>query len=99
MKKLLVIKFLAFVLCAFSLTALGQSIGKVERELVGHLKNIQKWSTYGGEYNEDLLSKENKAFEEKLLKYTKNASTLKYKFAELNKSMYITTSEDGRFRV
>ena len=33
------------------------------------------------------------------MKYTKNASTLDYKFSGLQESMYIATSEDGNFRI
>lgn len=91
-----------FVLLAFSLCAFGQSNRKIEQELVRHIKNIEKWSEYGGGYDparSEKLSRENAIFQKKLLKYTKRASTLKYKFAELDKYLSMAASEDGKLRV
>lgn len=90
---------IALVFLAVAFSAFGQTNTEIEQELVGHIKNIQKWSTYGNDYNEALLSKENAIFKEQLLKYTKMASTLKYKFSELDKYLYLATSEDGKFRI
>ena len=97
MKTIKSFSFITFVFMAFS--AFGQTNAEIEQELVGHIKAIQKWSAYGNDYNEALLSKENAIFKEKLLKYTKMASTLKYKFSELDKYLYLSTSEDGKFRI
>lgn len=83
----------------FALTAFGQSNEQIEQELIGHIKNIEKWSNYGSESDEELLSKENEIFEEKLLKYTKIASTLNYKFSALDEYLYIAASDDGKFRI
>lgn len=99
MSKLITIKFVAFVLCAFSLPVFGQSNRKIEQELVKHIKNIQKWSNYGNNRNTDLLEKENDVFKIKLLKYIKKPSTLKYQFNDLRKHLFISTSEDGMFRI
>ena len=100
MKKLFAINvFLVLLVGAFALSAFGQTNAQIEQELVGHIKNIEKWSSYGEESNDELLSKENKIFEEKLLKYTKIAATLSYKFAALDEFMHIATSVDGRLRV
>ena len=91
--------FITFVFLAFAFPAFGQTNAEIEQELVGHIKAIQKWSNYGSDSNEELLSKENDIFKEQLLKYTKIASTLKYKFSELDKFLYLSTSEDGKFRI
>lgn len=99
MKRVFKVKFVISIIFVFALSAFGQSDAKIERELVGHIENIQKWSVYGSEPKEDLLSKENEIFADKLLKYTQNASTLDYKFGELKKLMYISTSEDGKLRI
>ena len=84
---------------AFTLSVCAQSNEQIERELVGHIKNIQKWSVYGSDYQDDALSKENEIFADKLLKYTKTASTLSYEFGELAKHLSIATAEDGNLRV
>ncbi len=54
---------------ALAFSAFGQTNAEIEQELVGHIKNIQKWSNYGSDSNEALLSKENDIFNEKLLNY------------------------------
>ncbi len=99
MKKLLQINFVALILFVFTLSAFGQTAVKIEQELVGAIKDVQKWSDYGSSYNEKKLSNANQVFEEKLLKYTKDASTLKYGFTTLSKYLTVVTSEDGKFRI
>lgn len=83
----------------FSICAFGQSIAQIEKELIAAVKEIQKYGTYGGGYDDEKLSAAQNAFREKLLKYTKNAATLKYKFAALGELIYIATSDDGKFRI
>jgi hypothetical protein len=99
MKTILSFYLITFISLSSAFPASGQTNAEIEQELVGHIKNIQKWSTYGNDYNEALLLKENAIFKEKLLKYTKMASTLKYQFSELDKYLYLATSEDGKFRI
>jgi hypothetical protein len=99
MKRFLRVNFAALILIFVSITALGQSISQIENELVNAIKEIQKYSTYGTNYDEDKLYKANDVFEKKLVGYTKNVSTLNYKFVELNKLMLNATSEDGKFRI
>jgi hypothetical protein len=89
----------AIFLLAFAIPAFAQSNAQIEKELVAAIKEVQKYGTYGGGYEEDKLSKAQDVFEEKLLKYTKIASTLSYKFAALDEDMYIATSDDGKFRI
>lgn len=62
MKKLFGIKIFALIMFVFAFSVFGQSNEQIEQELVGHLKNIEKWSSYGSESNDELLSKENKIF-------------------------------------
>lgn len=95
-KSLYVITFI-FLTLAFS--AFGQSNTEIEQELVGHIQNIQKWSNYTDDYNGDLLAKENELFKKKFVGYTKIASTLKHQFNELEKYLYLNTSEDGKLRI
>lgn len=99
MKDLFKIKFLVLVIFLASFSAFGQTNDKIEQELVGHIKNIQEWSYYKGSENGERLGNELDVFKTKLLKYTKLPATLKYKFSELGKYLFIATSEDGRFRV
>lgn len=82
-----------------AIPALAQSSQKIEQELVVALKEIEKYSTYGGNYDEEKLYKVQDVFEEKLLKYTKIPATLQYKFAALGEMMFIATSDDGHFRI
>jgi len=89
----------AIFLLAFAVPAFAQSNAQIEKELVAVIKDLQKYGTYGGGYDEEKLSKAQDAFEEKLLKYTKTASTLQYKFSALDEEMYIATSDDGKFRI
>jgi len=91
--------FIALVLLSFALTAFGKTDAEIEQELIGHIKNIQKWSSNGSDSNDEKPSKENDIFKEKLLNYTKIASTLEFKFSELHKYLYLATSEDGKFRI
>ncbi len=99
MKSLLVIKLFLSILLVFSGSAFAQSSAKIEQELVSAIKEVQKWSDYGSNYDDAKLSKANEVFEDTLLKYTKNAATLKYPFATLGKLLTIATSDDGKFRV
>ncbi len=99
MKHLFKLKFAVLLLFVFALSAFAQSNAKIERDLVAAIKEVQKYSDYGTSYDEEKLSAANKNFEEKLLKYTKNASTLSYKFAALEKLMQVASSGDGRFRI
>lgn len=89
----------AIFLLAFAFSAFAQSNAQIEKELVAGVKEIQKYGTYYGGYDEDKLSKAQNTFQEKLLKYTKTASTLSYKFAALAEEMHIATSDDGKFRI
>jgi len=102
MKRVFEYSFIVPILFAFSLSIFGQGNEKIERELLVHIKNIEQWSSYTNRGGEDLsgkLDEENKIFEQKLLKYAKLPSTLKYKFGELSKFLSISTSEDGKFRI
>ncbi|HEY0428161.1 MAG TPA: hypothetical protein VGC76_10300 [Pyrinomonadaceae bacterium] len=99
MKKLLKINFVVLFVFVFALSAFAQSNGQIEKELTAAVKDVQKYGTYGGGYDEDKLSKVQDAFAEKLLKYTKTASTLQFKFSVLAQYMDIATSDDGKFRI
>ena len=99
MKRVLKYNFIALFMFVFSFPVFGQSEEAIERELMTHIKNIEKSSNYGGSYDQDALDKENKIFKEKLLKYTRRESTLKYKFGALGEFVSIATSDDGKFRI
>lgn len=90
---------IAFLLLTSVIPALAQSNAQIEQELVAAIKEVQKYSTYAGNYDEEKLPAAQKVFEEKLLKYTKIPATLNYKFTDLSELMYIATSEDGKFRI
>jgi hypothetical protein len=89
---------IALFLFVSSLSVFGQTNEKIENELVSGIKEIQKYSIYGGEYDQQKLADAQDAFERQLLKFTKVRSTMNYRFGELDGLMFIVTSEDGRFR-
>lgn len=91
--------FLIIILLNFSAQSFAQTPQQIEQELVKNIKELQKYSSYGSNYNDEKLSKANEVFENNLLKYTKIDSTLSYKFPLLNKMMMNATSEDGKFRI
>jgi hypothetical protein len=94
--------YLNIFLClvgSFVLPALAQTPQKIEQELVKQIKEVEKYSTYGSNYDDEKLSQANDVFEKNLLKYTKMAATLSYRFPAFNKLIQIATSDDGRFRI
>lgn len=97
MRRIFIIAVL--LLCPLAFQAFAQSNAQIEKELVAAVKELQNNSVYQGEHDDEKLSEAQKVFEEKLLKYTKSASTLGYKFSELGELIYIATSEDGKFRI
>ncbi len=94
----IIISFI-FLLAFSVLPVFGQTNAQIEKELIASLKEIEKYSTYGSGYDEEKLTETNDAFEKKLLKYTKAASTLTYKFGALGQLMHIATSDDGKLRI
>lgn len=98
MKKILQYKFVSFFLLAFCISAFGQSNAQIEQELTKAIEEVQKYSTYGDNHDEDKLDKANDEFKKKLLKYTKKTATLKYNFPKLGELIIIATSNDGKFR-
>ena len=99
MNKCLKINFVFLISFIFALSAFGQSNAEIEKDLVTSIQEIQKYTNYGSNSDDEKLSKANEVFGEKLLKYTKNPATLKYKFTKLDKLMQNATSADGRFRI
>ena len=98
MKIFLHISLIALFVFVYSLAAFGQTNEQIENELVSGIKEIQKFTIYGGEYDRQKLENAQVAFEKLLLDSTKVGSTLNHKFGELAELMFIVTSEDGRFR-
>lgn len=89
------IQFLvAISVAVFAATASGQTEAAVEKALLQHLDTISKSSG-----QTVILERENKLFKQKLLRYAKTASSLKYAFKGLEGKIYITTSKDGKFRI
>ena len=98
MKIISYIRLIVLFAFASSLSVLGQTNEQIENELVSGIKEIQRYSIYGGEYDQQKLSNAQDVFQRQLLKFTKVGSTLTYKFGELDGPMFIVTSDDGRFR-
>ncbi len=87
-----------FLFCIFTTSVFAQTSQKIEQELVKLYAKVNDNSGYKSDTDNDLLTKANDDFKAKMLKYTKVAATLKYKFDKLDKEITITTSEDGKFR-
>lgn len=99
MKKSLRINFVGLILCLLAVPAFAQTNAEIERELVAAIKEVQRYSNYGENYDDEKLSKANEVFAGKILKYAKQPQTLAYKFDELAKYLSVAHSEDGNFRV
>ncbi len=99
MKNNLGLSFVTIILFICSLSAFAQSNAQIEKELVAALKDIKKSSFNESNNDGERLSQANDVFVEKLLKYTKIPATLQYKFTQLNKLIFIATSDDGKFRI
>jgi hypothetical protein len=102
MRQVIQLKNIVLVLAIFSAFSFGQTPEKLERELIGHLKNIEEWTMINDRTGEDVsekLDKERATFRAKLLKNTKRPSVLRFGFNDLAKHMYISTSPDGKFRI
>ena len=82
-----------------AVVTVAQSLTTIEDELVGGAQEIEKWSAYGSDYDIDKLSAANDSFSKALLKYAKRKDVLNYAFPKLKRSVSITTSADGKFRV
>ncbi|NNE65827.1 MAG: hypothetical protein HKN33_04610 [Pyrinomonadaceae bacterium] len=99
MKKILIL----ILISIFSISAAAHSNEEIERELIGLLGEVEKYSSYSGEYSDERdakLASANKAFRAGLLKHTsQHASLLSYPFPELRKKMAIETAPDGNLRV
>jgi hypothetical protein len=89
-----------FLLLAFSgATAFAQTPAAIESELLGHLADIAKYGSYGGEWDDDKVYAANDAVQEKLLRYGNRPDVLKFPFPRLRAEMFVATSKDGKFRV
>lgn len=99
MRTIAISSVLLMLFAAATMSIFAQTNEQMEAELVAGIKDVQTYSTYGGNYDEDKLTKAQEAFEMKLLKYTKVPSTMKYQFNELDEHLTIAASDDGRFRV
>ena len=89
------------VACLFVLlsTASAQSVTAIEDRLLAGLENINKWSNYGPDPDEEKLGKADTAFRNDLLLYASRPATLSYAFPRLKKELNIATSKDGKFRI
>lgn len=94
-------KFILVICCflVLSITVFPQTPQTIEQELVAAIKELQTYSTYGSNYDEDKLAKANENFLKKMLEQTKVPSTLSHKFNVLKEHLHIATSEDGKFRL
>jgi hypothetical protein len=97
MTKQLLIGILILVFATFNIVA--ENTKEIENDLVQKLDEIQKWSSYGGNYDEEKLLTANESFRKTLAKYAVQKIVLEYPFPKLKGKMQIATSPDGKFRV
>lgn len=88
-----------FVLFISAVAVAAQTPQNFEQELLGKFAALEKYSSYSGNYDEDLTSKSQEDFKTSLLKAAANPETLKYSFAKLSEKMFVATSPDGKFRI
>ena len=99
MKKLIKYNFICLIVLIFAVSAFGQTPEIIEKELLGLYEKVNENSAYKSNSDSELLGKANEDFKRKVLQYTKTPAALKYKFEKLAKVIFISTSEDGKFRV
>ena len=92
---------IVFAICVLSTLAsnsLGQSLKKIEDELLDHLHKLEKASNYGGTSDYEVLGKENKALRGAFIKYGSRSDVLTYSFPRLKDKVFLVTSKDGKLR-
>jgi len=87
------------IVLTLSCFTVAQSPAAVERQILVQLDNIDKYSTYLGEYDETKNDEANKALRETLVRNGKRLDILRYAFPKLKDKMYVTTSADGKLRI
>ena len=80
-------------------TTTSQSPAAVERDILAQLKNVDKFRSYGGDYDEDKLDAANSAVRDLLVKSSSRSDILQYSFPALKKEINIVTSRDGKLRI
>lgn len=95
---------LILIFALFHTICFGQSITKIEQELLHDFKKISYWrfdSVGRATGGYDSIVKANEIFKQKLLKYTsKNPGTLTYEFNKLQKEdLVIASSDDKKIRM
>lgn len=81
------------------LVAAGQSPIEVERGLLRHLKDVSKYGTYAGSYDDKKSAAANRQVRNELIRNGNRPAILKYAFPKLKGEMFITTSNDGKLRI
>ena len=87
------------IILTAALIAAAQSPSEVERKILAQLDNIDKYSTYLGEYDETKIDQANKALQETLMRNGKRLDILRYAFPKLKDKMYVATSADAKLRI
>jgi len=80
-------------------SAFGQSPATVERDILVQLKNVDKFASYSGSFDEEKLDAANSAVRDLLVKNGDRLDVLQYGFPKLKDEMYIATSPDGKLRI
>lgn len=92
-----IIFLIAGVLAAGSV--FGQSPQAVERDLLAKLKNVDKFGSYSGSFDEEKLDAANSAVRDLLVKNGDRLDVLRYGFPKLKDAMNVATSPDGKLRI
>lgn len=93
----MIIFLIAGILAAGS--AFGQSPATVERDILAQLKNVDKFGSYSGSFDEEKLDAANSAVRELLIKNGDRLDVLRYGFPKLKDAMNVATAPDGKLRI
>lgn len=87
------------IILALSFVAAAQSPAAVERQILDQLKEIGKYGTYTGDYDETKNDNANKNLRDTLVRYGNRLDILRFAFPKLKNQMFVTTSRDGKLRI
>ena len=87
------------VICLAGQAVYTQTSAKIESEMLGHLGNIQKYASRGGNFDMERLDDANKKLKAAIVKYGALPAMLGYGFPRLKDKMFVATSRDGKFRI
>ena len=87
------------IILVLSAAVAAQTPAAVERQILDHLKEIDKYGTYVGDYDEAKNDEANTKLKDTLVRVGTRLDILRYAFPKLKGQMVVTTSRDGKLRI